>query len=256
MAPGQPQNAKRKLILQVYGAGIFKLDRVRNVMTVVILALGCSSAYGANPYETSLLLRNSETASSGSGLRARAETAFLPLFSVALWMESANRWKSGEPQIQTCSRTARALPNFPQSNFLTSTRAPTLPVSTSRCKLLRLCASSSARESEHPERVTEQDREFMRLSLDLAEKGKGKTFPNPCVGCVLVKDGEIVGQGYHPLAGMPHAEVLHVLKCKPCPKRPVYVWLTVFCSHPSGVRLGHGTRKSTRGDGVCDARAL
>ena len=47
----------------------------------------------------------------------------------------------------------------------------------------------------------------MKRALDLARRGEGKTFPNPCVGCVLVKDGKIVGEGFHPKAGMPHAEV-------------------------------------------------
>ena len=57
------------------------------------------------------------------------------------------------------------------------------------------------------EGASEEDRAFMQRALDLAEMGKGKTFPNPCVGCVLVKDGDIVGEGFHPKAGMPHAEV-------------------------------------------------
>jgi len=61
--------------------------------------------------------------------------------------------------------------------------------------------------AENGNGITHEDRGFMALALGLARKGKGRTFPNPCVGCVLVKDGEIVGQGYHPKAGMPHAEV-------------------------------------------------
>lgn len=47
----------------------------------------------------------------------------------------------------------------------------------------------------------------MRLALDLAAKGRGKTYPNPMVGAVVVKNGRIVGQGYHKKAGMPHAEI-------------------------------------------------
>lgn len=47
----------------------------------------------------------------------------------------------------------------------------------------------------------------MRRALDLARIALGKTYPNPAVGCVIVKDGEIVGEGYHPHAGLPHAEV-------------------------------------------------
>lgn len=41
----------------------------------------------------------------------------------------------------------------------------------------------------------------------LAEKARGKTSPNPLVGAVIVKNGEIVGEGYHPQAGKPHAEI-------------------------------------------------
>jgi diaminohydroxyphosphoribosylaminopyrimidine deaminase/5-amino-6-(5-phosphoribosylamino)uracil reductase len=47
----------------------------------------------------------------------------------------------------------------------------------------------------------------MRLALELAEKAKGRTSPNPMVGAVIVKDGEIVGTGYHLKAGTPHAEI-------------------------------------------------
>ena len=54
------------------------------------------------------------------------------------------------------------------------------------------------------------DKEFMLVALDLAEKGRGFTSPNPMVGAVVVKDGQIVGQGYHHAAGEPHAEVLAI----------------------------------------------
>ena len=48
---------------------------------------------------------------------------------------------------------------------------------------------------------------FMRRALELAETAKGQTFPNPMVGCVIVAEDKIVGEGYHPAAGQPHAEV-------------------------------------------------
>ncbi len=48
---------------------------------------------------------------------------------------------------------------------------------------------------------------YMRLALELAEQARGRTSPNPMVGAVIVKDGEIVGKGYHQKAGTPHAEV-------------------------------------------------
>ncbi|MHA0035500.1 bifunctional diaminohydroxyphosphoribosylaminopyrimidine deaminase/5-amino-6-(5-phosphoribosylamino)uracil reductase RibD [Deinococcus sp. PESE-13] len=56
--------------------------------------------------------------------------------------------------------------------------------------------------TEHP-----PDAEYMQLALNEAAKGLGRTSPNPPVGCVIVRDGEIVGRGFHPRAGEPHAEV-------------------------------------------------
>jgi len=47
----------------------------------------------------------------------------------------------------------------------------------------------------------------MEMALDLARQGEGFTSPNPMVGAVVVKDGKIVGTGYHECAGKPHAEV-------------------------------------------------
>lgn len=47
----------------------------------------------------------------------------------------------------------------------------------------------------------------MRLALDLAKKGYGLTSPNPMVGALLVKNGKIIGQGWHHKAGEPHAEI-------------------------------------------------
>lgn len=51
------------------------------------------------------------------------------------------------------------------------------------------------------------DNTFMQMALDLAEKGRGFTSPNPMVGAVVVNGGEVVGRGYHRAAGTPHAEV-------------------------------------------------
>ncbi len=51
------------------------------------------------------------------------------------------------------------------------------------------------------------DRDFMLQALALARQGEGYTSPNPMVGAVLVKNGEVVGRGYHEAVGGPHAEV-------------------------------------------------
>ena len=51
------------------------------------------------------------------------------------------------------------------------------------------------------------DSDYMRYALELASRARGMTNPNPMVGAVLVKDGRIIGEGYHHRAGEPHAEV-------------------------------------------------
>jgi diaminohydroxyphosphoribosylaminopyrimidine deaminase/5-amino-6-(5-phosphoribosylamino)uracil reductase len=51
------------------------------------------------------------------------------------------------------------------------------------------------------------DREMMQRCLTLAKRAWGKTAPNPLVGAVIVKDGQIIGEGFHPGAGQPHAEI-------------------------------------------------
>jgi len=51
------------------------------------------------------------------------------------------------------------------------------------------------------------DHRFMSRAIQLAEKGRYTTRPNPCVGCVLVKDGQIVSEGWHYRAGEAHAEI-------------------------------------------------
>jgi diaminohydroxyphosphoribosylaminopyrimidine deaminase / 5-amino-6-(5-phosphoribosylamino)uracil reductase len=51
------------------------------------------------------------------------------------------------------------------------------------------------------------DELYMQRTFDLADLGRGKVSPNPLVGCVIVKDGKIIGEGYHRKYGEAHAEV-------------------------------------------------
>lgn len=48
---------------------------------------------------------------------------------------------------------------------------------------------------------------YMKKAIDLAEKGRGTTSPNPMVGALIIKDDEIIAEGYHEKAGEPHAEI-------------------------------------------------
>jgi diaminohydroxyphosphoribosylaminopyrimidine deaminase/5-amino-6-(5-phosphoribosylamino)uracil reductase len=62
--------------------------------------------------------------------------------------------------------------------------------------------------NDNPLMFTEADRKYMARALELAERGLYTTTPNPRVGCVLVHDGEVIGEGWHERAGEPHAEVI------------------------------------------------
>ena len=58
---------------------------------------------------------------------------------------------------------------------------------------------------------------YMERALELALKGEGKVNPNPLVGAVVVKNGEIIGEGYHKKYGGPHAEVFALEAADACP---------------------------------------
>lgn len=77
-----------------------------------------------------------------------------------------------------------------------------------------------------------KDEEYMRLAIDLAKKGCGFVSPNPMVGAVIVKDGEIIGQGWHEKYGQPHAERNALASCKESPEGAVmYVTLEPCCHY-------------------------
>ena len=76
------------------------------------------------------------------------------------------------------------------------------------------------------------DRDYMRLALELAERGRGWTSPNPMVGAVVVKDGRIIGQGWHERCGRPHAERNALASCTQDPRgAELYVTLEPCCHH-------------------------
>ncbi|MFA4993576.1 MAG: bifunctional diaminohydroxyphosphoribosylaminopyrimidine deaminase/5-amino-6-(5-phosphoribosylamino)uracil reductase RibD [Candidatus Omnitrophota bacterium] len=56
--------------------------------------------------------------------------------------------------------------------------------------------------------IKKTDEYYMELALKLALKAKGKTFPNPLVGALVVKNGKIIGKGFHARAGLAHAEII------------------------------------------------
>ncbi|ACM21025.1 2,5-diamino-6-(5'-phosphoribosylamino)-4-(3H)-pyrimidinone deaminase and 5-amino-6-(5'-phosphoribosylamino)uracil reductase [Geotalea daltonii FRC-32] len=79
--------------------------------------------------------------------------------------------------------------------------------------------------------MTDFAENMMKRAVSLARKGVGKTAPNPAVGCVIVKDGAIVGEGWHRKAGTPHAEI-HALRQAGALAEGADVFVTLEpCSH-------------------------
>ncbi len=112
-----------------------------------------------------------------------------------------------------------------------------------------------------------QDQIWMRRAIELACQGQYSTKPNPNVGCVIVKDGVVVGEGFHPKAGQPHAEVFamrqageqahgatayvtlepcaHYGRTPPCAKGLVEAGVTkviVACPDPNPLVAGKGVQ--------------
>ena len=74
------------------------------------------------------------------------------------------------------------------------------------------------------------DQEYMAQALSLAQKGAGWTSPNPMVGAVIVKDGQVIGQGYHAKCGDLHAERAALAACTQDPAgATMYVTLEPCC---------------------------
>lgn len=89
-----------------------------------------------------------------------------------------------------------------------------LPKSTDSTTAIELSASTAKNFDGHYlapiegiEAAEIEDSYYMNLAIEEAKKGLYTTRPNPAVGCIIVKNGLIIGSGYHPESGQPHAEV-------------------------------------------------
>lgn len=78
----------------------------------------------------------------------------------------------------------------------------------------------------------DQDKHYMQLALELAAKARGRTSPNPMVGAVIVKNGEIVGKGFHAKAGSAHAEIVALAEAgERARDATIYVTLEPCCHY-------------------------
>ena len=75
------------------------------------------------------------------------------------------------------------------------------------------------------------DARYMARALEIAREGLGQTAPNPVVGCVIVNDGRIVGEGYHARAGGPHAEIIALGKAGDAAHRATAYVTLEPCNH-------------------------
>ena len=77
---------------------------------------------------------------------------------------------------------------------------------------------------------SELDVKMMRRAIALAMRGRGRVEPNPMVGCVIVKDGQVIGEGFHEQFGGPHAEPMALAACTESPEgATAYVTLEPCC---------------------------
>ncbi|HTY45321.1 MAG TPA: bifunctional diaminohydroxyphosphoribosylaminopyrimidine deaminase/5-amino-6-(5-phosphoribosylamino)uracil reductase RibD [Patescibacteria group bacterium] len=72
---------------------------------------------------------------------------------------------------------------------------------------------------------------YMHMALRLALRAKGKTSPNPMVGALVVKNGKVIGRGYHQKAGLPHAEVVALNEAGPAAQEATLYVTLEPCAH-------------------------
>ena len=90
---------------------------------------------------------------------------------------------------------------------------------------------SELRPDALEDEVTATDKRFMRLALSLGRRGLGNVWPNPAVGCVIVKNERLIGRGWTQPGGRPHAEIVALKQAGNAAKgATVYVTLEP-CAH-------------------------
>src|SRR4051812_7481668 len=80
--------------------------------------------------------------------------------------------------------------------------------------------------------VTATDAQHLERAIELAQRGVGQVTPNPNVGAVVARDGEVVGEGWHEIYGGPHAEVRALRAAGEAARgATLYVSLEPCCHH-------------------------
>lgn len=97
---------------------------------------------------------------------------------------------------------------------------------------MRLNSSSRRGKERAMKEIVSEIEYYMRRAIALARKGAGSVSPNPMVGAVIVKDGIVIGEGFHEKAGFDHAEIIAIKKAgKGCKGASLYVNLEPCCHY-------------------------
>src|SRR5438874_1541715 len=90
----------------------------------------------------------------------------------------------------------------------------------------------SCAAARYTDGMSDSPEQWLRRALELAERGRGYVEPNPLVGAVLVRDGRVVGEGWHRRYGEPHAEVNALGEAGEAARgATLYVTLEPCCHH-------------------------
>jgi len=107
--------------------------------------------------------------------------------------------------------------------------------------------------------VNGQDEKIMRSALKLAAKGISSVEPNPAVGCIITKSGQVIGKGYHRKFGGPHAEVNAIEDCRKLAVKPeggtMYVTLEPCCHQGKTGPCTEAVIRARLARGVCEEEA-
>jgi len=79
--------------------------------------------------------------------------------------------------------------------------------------------------------IDNNDERYMQFALQIAKKEQGKTYPNPSIGCVIVKNGKILGTGYTNAGGVPHAEIMAMTSSPDLEGASMYVTMEPCCHY-------------------------
>ena len=118
------------------------------------------------------------------------------------------------------------------------------------------CDASASSALEHGSGAFLLDDErYMNEAFELAERGRGRTHPNPLVGAVLVRDGRVVGRGCHLGPGELHAEAMALAEAGPLAAGATLYCTTMPCIICTKMIINAGITKVIYGEGYADELA-